>query len=197
MRRVVYFIRSGQSNFYKVGIANSIKDRLKALQSGNPEILTVRFVLYAVNAKKQPQEVETKLHRVLKDHHIHGEWFSFETPLTDNDIRYWVDKIGFAVSRIKDQRVYIEQMPQASMDKTTPSSNMQSNDLVRKDTFNFLQSSGLSRFVDIHIGTGHKIAEIKTAIYDLSAQGLIERQRVNRLDRYCLKDMSQYLQEIT
>jgi len=66
----VYFIRS-ETGEVKIGVSKDPKKRLSSLQAGNPvtlEILTTR-------KSNRPYELESKLHSILSDLRVSGEWF--------------------------------------------------------------------------------------------------------------------------
>jgi hypothetical protein len=71
--RYVYLLRAGKGR-YKVGIAGSIINRVKALQTSNSERIEV------VAAKQTPDAAayERSLHKLLEDQRLNGgrEWFS-------------------------------------------------------------------------------------------------------------------------
>lgn len=174
MRRVVYVIRSGESTCYKIGITNSVKSRLDALQSGNPERLTVDFVISPQDRKTETQEIETKLHRVLNEHKIHGEWFRFDTPLDYDAMQVLIDKIGFSISKERNATLYVERTKRQNS----------AFDKLQADIVNFLKSNRPMRVVEIHKGINQSMVEITAAIYDLSALGVVKRQRIDRLDHW-------------
>ncbi len=70
-KKVVYIIKC--QNFYKIGITNDIKERLVALQTGNP------FEISLVKTYDLPKSFETTVHELLTDakYHERGEWFRF------------------------------------------------------------------------------------------------------------------------
>lgn len=57
---------------YKIGVAKNPKKRLDELTTGNPFPLQIERVFY-VNGHFP---IEQKAHQILKEHNIHGEWFS-------------------------------------------------------------------------------------------------------------------------
>jgi hypothetical protein len=67
--RVVYFIQSGDGGQIKVGTTDDLPYRLRLLQSGNPEELTVLATLPGGRRE------EAQLHRALLLHRRRGEWF--------------------------------------------------------------------------------------------------------------------------
>lgn len=66
----VYFVSDGK--YVKIGVATgTVEERLKALQTGNPNKLVVLNSLLVDN----PFEVESNYHLLFKNKHINGEWF--------------------------------------------------------------------------------------------------------------------------
>lgn len=66
----IYIAYAKKSNAFKIGFAEQDPERRVAdLSCGSPEPLCF---LEAINGEKQ---TETIIHRALKDHKIHGEWF--------------------------------------------------------------------------------------------------------------------------
>jgi len=70
--RYVYLIRNEESGNYKLGVSKHPEKRLKALQTGNDEELTLieRF------PSKFPTKVETALHNKYAPNRKRGEWFN-------------------------------------------------------------------------------------------------------------------------
>ena len=67
----VYLIRSGRSDYYKIGLAKDPKVRLHQLQVGNPEELSIVHTIECEDVV----EVEDGLHnRFVRQHH-RGEWY--------------------------------------------------------------------------------------------------------------------------
>lgn len=68
-RMSVYFIRQGTDGPIKIGLATSVRQRLKDLQCANPYRLNVLARLRGNRA------VEHRLHQVFAPARLHGEWF--------------------------------------------------------------------------------------------------------------------------
>jgi hypothetical protein len=67
----VYLIRKGDTDFYKIGSARHPQRRLKALQTGNPVVLSLVGAWYVAS----PYVVEKSLHRLLLLAWEQREWF--------------------------------------------------------------------------------------------------------------------------
>lgn len=69
---LIYVIRSGETNYYKIGVCEGVlQQRLTALQCGNPEKLTV---IHTVKVK-DPYAIEHRIHKYLEHLHYSGEWY--------------------------------------------------------------------------------------------------------------------------
>lgn len=71
----VYLITKESQNVYKIGFTkkNPMR-RLKQLQTGNDEVLTIVKQYESSNAK----QIENVWHRTLKHIKKHGEWFELD-----------------------------------------------------------------------------------------------------------------------
>jgi len=71
----IYLMRSGETDLYKIGIAQDPVNRAKKLQNGNPEDLNVICSRKIINA----EQVEAKLHKAFASKRIRkGEWFRLD-----------------------------------------------------------------------------------------------------------------------
>jgi hypothetical protein len=69
----LYLIQQKGSNYFKVGISGNVKRRLENLQSGNPhKLYIVRYW------KISNRIIETLVHNVLAEYHVHLEWFDID-----------------------------------------------------------------------------------------------------------------------
>lgn len=75
----VYIVKMGNSKKYKVGSATNVKVRLKTLQTGNPYPLHLKYF----KAVEDANIIERKIHKLLDDVRIVGEWFTIEDKLLD------------------------------------------------------------------------------------------------------------------
>ncbi len=69
--RYVYFIQAGEKGPVKIGYGANPEERLRQLQTGNPENLYLRKVLNGFGFIEEAQ-----LHRLLENFRIRNEWFS-------------------------------------------------------------------------------------------------------------------------
>ena len=72
---LIYFIRSGNADYCKIGITDNLPRRIKALQTGNPETLKCLGVIYGDAAS------ERLIHIKLKNHKVRGEWYQLSEAL--------------------------------------------------------------------------------------------------------------------
>lgn len=72
MERFVYLVRAG-ADHYKVGIAQDVFDRIKGIQTGNPNTVELISAVYVPEA----MTIENKLHKWLAQYKSDGgrEWF--------------------------------------------------------------------------------------------------------------------------
>lgn len=68
-RSNIYFIQGQMSGLIKIGISQDPEARLRQMQSGSPEELSL------LKQVKGYHEDEKMLHKRLDDYRVHGEWF--------------------------------------------------------------------------------------------------------------------------
>lgn len=71
--KTIYLIRAYDGKC-KIGITKNIDKRIRQLQTGNPEILTIQSQYLSEIASK----IESVLHRMYRHKKISGEWFSLD-----------------------------------------------------------------------------------------------------------------------
>lgn len=90
---VVYLLQSGE--FYKIGCAANMQERISALQTGNP--LKLRLIDFIrCKSKTEAEQLETRLHKIFSVKNVSGEWFK----LSDVDICKFKD--------VRSDRIYPE-----------------------------------------------------------------------------------------
>jgi hypothetical protein len=67
----IYFIENTKTSNFKIGKTNNIHKRIKALQTGNDQILTVKKYIVCDNVFK----IEKIIHRYFSTKRVNGEWF--------------------------------------------------------------------------------------------------------------------------
>ncbi len=71
----IYVIHCEGSTYYKIGITRSnVEGRLQALQTGCPHNLTIAMMFRTAN----PEQDEHRIHELLKDCSIRGEWYDLD-----------------------------------------------------------------------------------------------------------------------
>jgi T5orf172 domain len=68
-RSVIYFIRRPSSGLIKIGVSSDPMSRIAALQTAADEPLEL------LGLCQGGRIFESVIHRLLADHHSHGEWF--------------------------------------------------------------------------------------------------------------------------
>ncbi len=71
---MVYLIRRGESDVYKIGMSVIPTLRLKSLQISSPEKLSM-IACTEIGAIGNCRQMEIMLHKHLQKYRIHGEWF--------------------------------------------------------------------------------------------------------------------------
>lgn len=66
--------------FYKIGYAYDVKSRINSMQAGSPFILNHIFSEKVWN----PRDAESRLHKILSDYKVRGEWFKLPKELVDS-----------------------------------------------------------------------------------------------------------------
>jgi hypothetical protein len=61
----------------KIGMSREVPERLKAIQTSNPELVELKFT-YEVGCRVNTRSIERRLHRACEKHRLHGEWFEPE-----------------------------------------------------------------------------------------------------------------------
>ena len=77
--KYVYFIGEGKNKPVKIGISMNPQDRLRALQTSNPEPLNILGMFYGWIKE------ESMLHEKYADYRLNGEWFSWNDGI-ENEI---------------------------------------------------------------------------------------------------------------
>lgn len=75
-RETVYFI-SSENGPIKIGKAKNVMSRLSALQTSNPETLSILGILFG------KEGIERRIHEQFSDLRLKGEWFKREVPLIE------------------------------------------------------------------------------------------------------------------
>jgi len=71
-RGYIYIVKCCDA--YKIGIATNVDDRIKSLQTGNPNIIEKVYSKYTTSTRS----LEAYLHMLYKDKKLIGEWFKLD-----------------------------------------------------------------------------------------------------------------------
>lgn len=78
MKDLIYLLNESGSEKYKIGITNNLKTRLKNIQTGCPEEITVISTFHSPYVTI----IEKRLHKKFELNKTNGEWFL----LNDSDV---------------------------------------------------------------------------------------------------------------
>ena len=81
----VYLMQSGDTNFYKIGFSNDVRERMKAIQANNPEEINL------VATCPGGYNVEQEIHKCFNSKRNVGEWFEFSPQDLDNVLQVFDD----------------------------------------------------------------------------------------------------------
>ena len=81
----VYFVGNVEANILKIGKSNNVTDRVRKLQTGSVQELTV-FRTVECATEEIAFALEKKLHNKFKTLHIRGEWFELSQDILDDVI---------------------------------------------------------------------------------------------------------------
>lgn len=70
-KRYVYFIQAGKDGPVKIGVTNTVSQRMTMMQAHNHE------ELYLLLSFEGNELAELSLHRMFAEYHIRGEWFRY------------------------------------------------------------------------------------------------------------------------
>lgn len=80
-REQAVYLLSVPSGHYKIGRAKSPEDRIRLLQCGNPERITLEGSSQISAGGLDAAEMERRVHQLLRDYRTSGEWFKASTDL--------------------------------------------------------------------------------------------------------------------
>tara|TARA_R110002074_G_scaffold21132_1_gene65928 strand:+ start:317 stop:751 length:435 start_codon:yes stop_codon:yes gene_type:complete len=75
----------------KVGISRKPEKRLLSLQTGSPYLLNIRYT-YGPFIKSSARELEDRIHKMLRNSRMSGEWFSISASEIDTVITSEIQK---------------------------------------------------------------------------------------------------------
>jgi hypothetical protein len=101
----IYFIQGENGGPIKIGFAKNIKDRIKTLQTGYPDVLKL-LLAFPGNL-----EIEQEMHKQFKQYKLNGEWFNPLPELIDKIKEFTKYHIEFATPNKENPlRSYMRQM---------------------------------------------------------------------------------------
>lgn len=170
--RITYIVRHGNSHLYKIGITKNFKDRLAALQSGNPVELIPIFLIRSTNAERQ-------LHKLLGAKIVHGEWYLI--PELDTKpkkiLESWLVKCEISPEKIVQENEHF--LAQSRQPKKRKRVRDYSFLLANNTTLNHVQAAEILGIepltVFIHLNSGRLIGDYKTGM--VNTQSIIKHQR--------------------
>lgn len=90
MNYCVYFITDG--DYIKIGVAASLPNRIKQLQTGNPRKLKAIYVI-AAKSQRDALKMEADFHNYFRNKQCIGEWFS----LSKDEIQHASKILGYEI----------------------------------------------------------------------------------------------------
>lgn len=85
MSKKLYIARA--NDYFKIGISENPEERIKQLQTGNPEPVD----LYAEFEAEDAAKCESRLHKRFEGFRIQGEWFKLDVRIVDGIINLYND----------------------------------------------------------------------------------------------------------
>lgn len=127
----VYIIEA--SGYFKVGLANNVSARKKALQTSNPHTLKVRYYV-KLRSRADAKKVEAMMHKRFKKFQKRGEWFSANIEDLINGLIECSDQ--FEVVAAKKRKV--QQQKTAAKAVVFREFRKETYDFIKKETSNFI-----------------------------------------------------------
>lgn len=119
----VYLIRSGNTDYYKIGIAICPETRGVALQCGNPKKLSVIYAKELAFRRKAHQ-LEVVAQNKFEKYHIHGEWFDLTEALCRDVIDFLENHVVKKMPFDNYPRVGTKEMSRAKLERNKEMLNM-------------------------------------------------------------------------
>lgn len=77
----VYLLKSDYTGFYKIGVSKNTFKRVKQLQTGSSENISIVFTY----TSEMPYKLETALHNYYKVYKVNREWYNLSL---ENEIEF-------------------------------------------------------------------------------------------------------------
>lgn len=92
------YVIGNNTNRQKIGISKDVDKRLKNLQTGNPDKLTIHYKIECPTIK-DTLKLEKKIHAELSYKRLSGEWFNMTVEEAVNYLEFaritWLDKMSY------------------------------------------------------------------------------------------------------
>lgn len=92
------YVIGNDTNRQKIGISKDVDKRLKNLQTGNPDKLTIHYKIECPTIK-HTLKLEKKIHSELSYKRLSGEWFNMTVEEAVNYLEFaritWLDKMSY------------------------------------------------------------------------------------------------------
>ena len=82
----IYLIKCGHTDYYKIGFAKDVQQRLLALQAANP------VKLHLIATAKRERSEETVLHNEFSAYWHRNEWFKFDKEKVNKVLLFFAEK---------------------------------------------------------------------------------------------------------
>jgi hypothetical protein len=104
----VYLIASG-GNIIKIGKANDVGKRVRALQTGQP--FSLRIIHRIEVAQNDVLKLEKAIHKKLKRYVLRGEWFRIEPAVAISAAKECAELLAKGKERLRRSETEIETQP--------------------------------------------------------------------------------------
>lgn len=93
----VYLIEDVNNNIYKIGVTRDLKKRLRNLQTGNSNQISIKYTYET----EYPFRIEQMLHNKFKEYKELNEWYNLPKEIVNNFYEY-CDRFSDIIDNLKD-----------------------------------------------------------------------------------------------
>lgn len=93
----VYLIEDFNNNIYKIGVTKDLKKRLRNLQTGNSNQISIKYTYET----EYPFRIEQMLHNKFKEYKELNEWYNLPKEIVNNFYGY-CDQFSDIIDNLKD-----------------------------------------------------------------------------------------------
>ena len=114
MKKSWIYVVGTNTKPYKIGLSTRPKSRLKDIQTGHPEKLSIHY-LHEIN-KDEVTLIEKMIHKNINYKRTHGEWFNVELEEAIQEIKYAVIRYSkdYQINEhLNDKESFLSQMVEA------------------------------------------------------------------------------------